>query len=189
MKSSKTTTPARSVAAVNKALAEKFPGIFLAKNRGAASFHIYSDIPEIGKILASLPSTTICVAAVGHLTIEGWMTEIRELMSKHQEPIKYTSGPWASGITGSTMQEKYSQPYAIYQYGKENLIAGCFGDVRGGYKTAEANAKLIAVCPELLEHLKIVTDLCVSYANKLDISGEYIDQIIRARAVIKKATT
>lgn len=55
---------------------------------------------------------------------------------------KHTPGPWSSGPTGSVMMG-YSQPFAVAEHGSKNLIAGCFGDVRGGPDTAEANARLI----------------------------------------------
>jgi hypothetical protein len=48
----------------------------------------------------------------------------------------------------------YSQPFAIGEHMKPNLIAGCFGDVRGGEEVAMANARLIAAAPDLLEALK-----------------------------------
>lgn len=39
---------------------------------------------------------------------------------------------------------------------------------------------------ELVEHLSIMTDLTVAYANKLAISGEYIDQVIHSKEAIQK---
>ena len=47
----------------------------------------------------------------------------------------------------------YSQPYGVTQVGHANMVAGVFGDVRGGEATAEANARLIAAAPELAEAL------------------------------------
>lgn len=54
-----------------------------------------------------------------------------------------TPRPWRYAGTGKTMSEGYSQPFAIAEATGLNLIAGCFGDVAGGEKTAELNAALI----------------------------------------------
>lgn len=63
---------------------------------------------------------------------------------------KPTPGPWHAGPTGPVMREKYSQPFGVGESGTVNLIAGVFGDVRGGEEVAEANACLIAAAPDLL---------------------------------------
>lgn len=67
---------------------------------------------------------------------------------------KHTPGPWWHGPSGPIM-EGYSQPFAVAQRGTANLVAGVFGDVRGGKNTAEANARLIAAAPELLTALNL----------------------------------
>jgi hypothetical protein len=41
------------------------------------------------------------------------------------------------------MRENYSQTHAIVQWSEQNMIAGLFGDVRGGEDVAAANAALI----------------------------------------------
>ena len=66
---------------------------------------------------------------------------------------EFTPGPWIYSSTGPTMLG-YSQPYAIAEKGKGNLIAGCFDDVQGGIDTALANARLISAAPELLAALE-----------------------------------
>ncbi len=55
------------------------------------------------------------------------------------------------------MRNEYSQPYGVAQLGTPNLIAGVFGDGRGGEDTAKANAKAIAALPDLLKALEFVT--------------------------------
>ena len=57
---------------------------------------------------------------------------------------KPTPGPWDWSITGSVMSDKYTQPYGVADHTGFNLVAGCFGDVRGGKDVAKANARLIA---------------------------------------------
>lgn len=64
--------------------------------------------------------------------------------------IQHTPGPWGVFPAGDTMKHTYSQPFAIGQVGQPNLIAGVFGDVRGGMVVADKNADLIAAGPELL---------------------------------------
>lgn len=73
--------------------------------------------------------------------------------------IKPTPGPWVYTPAGRTMADSYSQPFAIAQDEKPNLIAGCFGDVRGGVETAEANARLIAAAPDMLALLRELIDI------------------------------
>lgn len=67
--------------------------------------------------------------------------------------MSHTPGPWLSAPTGEVMSG-YSQPFGVMQSGQKNLIAGCFGDGTGGHEAAEANARLIAAAPELLEACK-----------------------------------
>ncbi len=61
---------------------------------------------------------------------------------------KHTPGPWDKASSGRHMRDDYHQPYAIYEGGHANLVAGVFGDVRGGAETASANARLIAAAPD-----------------------------------------
>ncbi len=75
---------------------------------------------------------------------------------------KATKGPWLFAPSGPRMAEAYSQPFAIYEALNENLIAGVFGDVRGGESVARANAALLAhsfnVLPEVVEELTRLRD-------------------------------
>lgn len=66
--------------------------------------------------------------------------------------MSHTPGPWrATGPTGEKMQS-YSQPWGVTGTGEHQmqLVCGCFGDI-GGAVVAEANARLIAAAPTLLE--------------------------------------
>ncbi len=90
---------------------------------------------------------------------------------------KHTPGPWASGIAGQRMTDDYTQPFAVYEANKPNLVAGCFGDVDGGSAVAQANSRLIAAAPDLLEAL---TDLLGAYEGADRFS-------MAARAALAKA--
>lgn len=91
-----------------------------------------------------------------------------------------TEGPWAYGPTGSRMRDEYSQPFAIAEANMKNLIAGVFGDVRGGIEVAEANARLIAGAPRVLLAL-------IDLVRKIDMDMH--DPIFyEARAAILEAT-
>ena len=88
--------------------------------------------------------------------------------------VKHTPGPWNSAPTGSNMRDKYTQPFGVATYEKNpTLIAGCFGDVRGGIDAAEANARLIAAAPQLLEALKDALDALGTLRDWHDEVCEY----------------
>jgi hypothetical protein len=67
---------------------------------------------------------------------------------------KQTPGPWGFGPSGPVMIG-YSLSYGIFEEGPGNLIAGIFNDGRGGEEAAEANARLIAAAPDLLEACRL----------------------------------
>ena len=66
---------------------------------------------------------------------------------------KWTKGPWSNYPTGPHMMAN-ELPFGIMQNGEANMVAGVFGDVAGGLETAEANARLIALAPQLYERLE-----------------------------------
>lgn len=96
---------------------------------------------------------------------------------------KHTLGPWNSVPSGPIMRENYSQPFAISEQMRPNLIAGCFGDVSGGEIVARANARLIAACPEMYEALKeAIADIELSAIDPSDFPW-----IQKAKNIIAKA--
>ena len=98
---------------------------------------------------------------------------------------RHTPGPWRYSHAGPVMRG-YSQPFAIAQVGEANLIAGCFGDVRGGADTAEANARLISAAPDLLAALEEIVRIGRSHgryaANLAAASLVATQAIAKARA-------
>lgn len=106
---------------------------------------------------------------------------------------KFTPGPWRmNGPTGPTMQS-YSQPFCIAGTGEfaYTLIAGCFGDIKGGTEIAEANARLIAAAPDLLEALEHIVNavaICTDDHGNLTAEICQADDFRAARAAIAKAT-
>jgi hypothetical protein len=79
----------------------------------------------------------------------------------------------------------YSQGDAVASVEHRTLIAGCFSDVKGGPEIAEANARLIAAAPELL-------DECISALAAIedDTRSPRRIEAVKAglRAAIAKAT-
>jgi hypothetical protein len=69
---------------------------------------------------------------------------------------EFTPGPWTAAPTGEAMRG-YSQPFGVASVADPTLVAGVFGDVRGGEEAARANARLIAAAPDLLAALKALT--------------------------------
>ncbi len=102
--------------------------------------------------------------------------------------LKHTPGPWRSYVSGANMQG-YQQPFAIAQQGEPNLIAGCFGDVRGGEQVAQANAALIASAPCLLESLQLAVVTIERLALRHGPFSSVDGTLSVARAAIRKATT
>ena len=97
----------------------------------------------------------------------------------------HTSGPWMWTTTGPHMADDYTQPYAISEHGKANLIAGVFGDVQGGDDIAQANAEFIVrACnahDDLLAALKTVI------ANHCPNDRVFCGSCSAARDIIAKA--
>lgn len=107
---------------------------------------------------------------------------------------KPTPAPWLVVPTGIRMQG-YVQPLGIVQVATANLVAGVFGDVQGGIDVAEANARLIAAAPELLDALQklwgVVEDLSKSnpgFLGKLVLNDyeAYNQAMLLAPAAIAK---
>lgn len=60
---------------------------------------------------------------------------------------EHTPTPWYFVPTGDRMKKKYCQPFGVTTYEKNpTLIAGVFGDVRGGESVAKTNAHHIVHC-------------------------------------------
>lgn len=85
------------------------------------------------------------------------------------ENVKHTPGPWAVSLGMRTIQ----------------VIAGSFRLAIGIDKEAEANARLIAAAPELLEALKGLCGLAELRPGHLQ---DYKAAVADARAAIAKAT-
>jgi hypothetical protein len=60
--------------------------------------------------------------------------------------------PWLHAPSGPVMKS-YSQPFAIAQRHEQNLIAGCFGDVKGGEEFAHGNSRLIVAAVNAIGEL------------------------------------
>lgn len=84
---------------------------------------------------------------------------------------KHTPGPWMWTVAGPHMADDYTQPYAIAEHGKANLIAGVFGDVKGGDETARANALLITAAPDLKHGCTEALNALLDYVERLEKQG------------------
>lgn len=86
---------------------------------------------------------------------------IETLSFKEVKQSIHTQGKWSYHPSGENMRG-YSQPYGIAEYNSQNLIAGVFGDTRGGLPVAEENAKRIVKCvnmhDELVQMMKELDD-------------------------------
>ena len=91
---------------------------------------------------------------------------------------KFTQGEWKQK---EALTEVYGLPV-------NEVSCGCFwiAQVRGEGKEKEANAKLIAAAPELLEALEILSSYCIT-SGHLDLIVE-VPIIQNALLAIQKAT-
>jgi hypothetical protein len=71
---------AKSLQQVNKALQEKFPGIFLTRGKGY--YYIWSDDETIQLKLAGLYTTSIPVYSIKEQTVERWIEDVKELLEQ-----------------------------------------------------------------------------------------------------------
>ncbi len=94
---------------------------------------------------------------------------------------QHTPTPWKSATSGANMRENYSQPFAVFQ-GEANLVAGVFGDVRGGQGAARANAEFIVRAVNSHAELLMALVELVDAAKRLGFECE------NANRVISKAT-
>jgi len=78
---------------------------------------------------------------------------------------KYTPGPWE--VKGSKIDSEYGTVATTESHGASLEKDGRFG----AYKDYEANAKLIAAAPELLEALEYLVSLIDEGVNPIIIRG------------------
>lgn len=109
--------------------------------------------------------------------------------------MPHTDGPWTVGTTGGEMRA-HAQSLAIVDLNNgPNLIAGVYGDVRGGEDTATANARLLAAAPLLLVSLEAAAAAIESAHAQVEDTHEQLGRCqcllnapyLRAREAISQA--
>lgn len=99
--------------------------------------------------------------------------------------MKHTKGPWTTEAVMSEALQDICLGYEIPGAGTPILIASVYEDDHGfiNYLEAEANARLIAAAPELLEQLQIAIAIL-----EADWEGDEPSQACNEmRAVVAKA--
>lgn len=106
---------------------------------------------------------------------------------------QHTPGPWAFsqnaqyGDTRFYVAQADGAPYTPHYSDVATLIAETVNDERKSIQ--EANARLIAAAPELLEALKMGVAETMDYIKLNNLTGaENNHWIVKARAAIAKAT-
>ncbi len=103
----------------------------------------------------------------------------------------HTPGPWEVRRANRPTDGQFDWAIGALVNDRQSCIAEAFGRVAvDSYPDAEANARLIAAAPDLLEALKIARK-CIAYcrkAHKDAQSGEGIPVEIFLDAAIAKAT-
>jgi len=98
------------------------------------------------------------------------------MMSKH------TPGPWHFRVDPIHQGQYFIR---VQSYGFAPL-ATVRGDKRSTLKDSEANARLIAAAPDLLEALKMAVS-ALERSDYIQMDGDSFDVVDEARAVIAKA--
>jgi len=98
-----------------------------------------------------------------------------------------TARPWIHATAGLNMTKNYSQPYAIAEAGYANLIAGVFGDVKGGEEAAKANAALIVRAVNEYDALCKVAETAEEFWNEPRVSrdGDKLEKALAELTAIR----
>jgi len=102
--------------------------------------------------------------------------------------MKHTPGPWFADKKGSIWRRPYKD---LYEYGGHvsgdkpiaMVMKGWYADYEQGYPV-EANARLIAAAPDLLEALELARD----HIDMAALEVSHCKDAERIRAAIAKAT-
>jgi len=95
---------------------------------------------------------------------------------------KHTPGPWHFRVDPIHQGQYFIR---VQSYGFAPL-ATVRGDKRSTLKDSEANARLIAAAPDLLEALKMAVS-ALERSDYIQMDGDSFDVVDEARAVIAKA--
>lgn len=100
---------------------------------------------------------------------------------------KHTPGPWHAD--GLEIWATKAVRFNLTTVGTPMIAAVCaHADMEGGFP-ANANARIIAAAPELLEALeRLVTEIILSDVDMEYIDSHFMPHIEKARAAIAKAT-
>ena len=108
--------------------------------------------------------------------------------------MKHTPGPWKGG-SGKSYTESNEPRWVVYASSKQHGKGICrvvnYNKHVKSYQEADANAKLIAEAPNMLEALKEVTERLDGIDRLLrhKDTNDTLSCVIRAHAAIKAATS
>ena len=87
------------------------------------------------------------------------------------------------------LQLGFYKIFAVDGIGEANAYEDFIAKVNVNFRSHEANARLVAAAPELLEALKtLVTEIILSDVDMGYIDSHFMPHIEKARAAIAKAT-
>lgn len=75
---------AKTLKQINKAIGEKYPGVFLVKGKGY--FYIASDEEEMGLRIAGLYQSGIYVYRLSSYKVEEWVREVGYMLGENNKP-------------------------------------------------------------------------------------------------------
>ncbi len=75
-----TTKNATTITQVNKAIAAKFPHVFLVRGKGY--YYIASNDEATGLKIAGLYTSSIGVFSIKHQTVEAWVKDVETLLNQ-----------------------------------------------------------------------------------------------------------
>ena len=120
---------------------------------------------------------------IGNIEIDGVQGVIE---AEDRQKVKHTPGPWK--ISRCQLKKtEHSAPDMLIEHGNktEHSPLLCQVYAAGGEHPREANAKLIAAAPELLEALRDVLEMC----KPCDDNPDNRASVLKAKAAISKATS
>ena len=92
-------TIARNLKQVNTAIKRKYPTVGLAKSEGC--FYVFSDDTDMESKLSLMPTTTIYVCFLNHLTVDEWVRQVGDVVAEAEKRYTEENTPYVDTVPSS----------------------------------------------------------------------------------------